>query len=70
MHSKTNLLVQCTRSSVCYANLILGFSVNYVHKKHLAECYLLNSYESSYFISQTRFLPLYAFMPPITVRVS
>ena len=28
-----------TRSSVCYANLILGFSVNFVHKKRLAERY-------------------------------
>ena len=36
---KTNLLVTSTRSSVCCANLILGFSVNFVHKKHLAECY-------------------------------
>ena len=39
MHRKTNLLVTSTRSSVCCANLILGFSVNFVHKKHLAECY-------------------------------
>ena len=37
MHRKTNLLVTSTRSSVCCANLILGFSVNFVHKKHLAE---------------------------------
>ena len=40
MHRKTNLLVQCTRSSVCCANLILGFCVNFVHTKHLAEYYL------------------------------
>ena len=39
MHRKTNLLVTSTRSSVCCANLILGFSVNSVHKKHLAERY-------------------------------
>ena len=39
MHRKTNLLVTSTRSSVCCANLTLGFSVNFVHKKHLAECY-------------------------------
>ena len=39
MHRKTNLLVTSTRSSVCCANLILGFSVNFVHKKHLAERY-------------------------------
>ena len=39
MHRKTNLLVTSTRSSVCCANLTLGFSVNFVHKKHLAERY-------------------------------
>ena len=39
MHRKTNLLVTSTRSSVCCANLILGFSVNFVHKKHLTERY-------------------------------
>ena len=39
MHKKTNLPVTSTNSSVCCANLILGFSVNFVHKKHLAECY-------------------------------
>ena len=32
MHRKTNLLVTSTRSSVCCANLILGFSVNFVHR--------------------------------------
>ena len=31
------LCMTSTRSSVCCANLILGFSVNFVHKKHLAE---------------------------------
>ena len=39
MHRKTNLLVTSTRSSVCCANLTLGFSVNFVHKKHLTERY-------------------------------
>ena len=34
MHRKTNLLVTSTRSSICCANLILMFSVNFVHKKH------------------------------------
>ena len=33
MHRKTNLLVTSTRSSVCCANLIFRFSVNFVHKK-------------------------------------
>ena len=33
------IIVTSTRSSVCCANLILGFSVNFVHKKHLAERY-------------------------------
>ena len=40
LHRNTNLLVTSTRSSVCYANLILGFSVSFAHKKHLAEHYL------------------------------
>ena len=32
MYGETNLLVISTRSSVCCANLILGGSVNFVHK--------------------------------------
>ena len=39
MHRKTNLLATSTRSSVYCTNLILGFSVNFVHKKHFAGCY-------------------------------